>query len=114
MSGSATTRTRGRRFQVEHLTMRFGGSMPRDDVRGAAGAITAIIGPNGAGKTTVFNSLTALQPPSAASTRRTARELPALNSRFLPGAEGARLYLPDIRLFTRRPWRTSSSPSTTS
>ena len=53
-------------LRVEHLTMRFGGTVAINDLSFAArqGEITALIGPNGAGKTTVFNCITGFYKPT--------------------------------------------------
>ena len=52
-------------FDVEHVTLRFGGVTSLNDVSlaHARGEILAIIGPNGAGKTSLFNSLTGVYTP---------------------------------------------------
>jgi branched-chain amino acid transport system ATP-binding protein len=55
-------------IEVSHLTVRFGGVIPLDDVnlrfeRGVCG----LIGPNGAGKTTFFNVLSGFVTPAAGS-----------------------------------------------
>src|SRR5262249_55145260 len=46
-------------FEVERLTLRFGGLSVLEDVsfRVAAGELFALIGPNGAGKTSVLNCI---------------------------------------------------------
>jgi branched-chain amino acid transport system ATP-binding protein len=53
-------------FQVEHLSMHFGGLKAVDDVSFAIaeGAIHGLIGPNGAGKTTIFNCISGLYKPT--------------------------------------------------
>ncbi len=52
-------------FDVEHVTLRFGGVVSLNDVtlEMRRGEILAIIGPNGAGKTSLFNSLTGVYQP---------------------------------------------------
>ena len=52
-------------FDVEHVTLRFGGVVSLNDVsmRMYRGEILAVIGPNGAGKTSLFNSLTGVYTP---------------------------------------------------
>jgi branched-chain amino acid transport system ATP-binding protein len=52
-------------FDVEHVTLRFGGVISLNDVslRMYRGEILAVIGPNGAGKTSLFNSLTGVYTP---------------------------------------------------
>ena len=52
-------------FDVDHVTLRFGGVTSLDDVSLSMrrGEILAIIGPNGAGKTSLFNSLTGVYSP---------------------------------------------------
>ena len=52
-------------FNVEHVTLRFGGVVSLNDVtlEMRRGEILAIIGPNGAGKTSLFNSLTGVYQP---------------------------------------------------
>jgi branched-chain amino acid transport system ATP-binding protein len=52
-------------FDIEHVTLRFGGVVSLNDVslRMLRGEILAIIGPNGAGKTSLFNSLTGVYTP---------------------------------------------------
>jgi branched-chain amino acid transport system ATP-binding protein len=52
-------------FDVEHVTLRFGGVVSLNDVslRMYRGEILAVIGPNGAGKTSLFNSLTWVYTP---------------------------------------------------
>jgi branched-chain amino acid transport system ATP-binding protein len=53
-------------FQVEHLSMHFGGLKAVDNVSFAIaeGAIHGLIGPNGAGKTTIFNCISGLYKPT--------------------------------------------------
>jgi len=52
-------------FNVEHVTLRFGGVVSLNDVslQMHRGEILAVIGPNGAGKTSLFNSLTGVYTP---------------------------------------------------
>ncbi len=52
-------------FDVEHVSLRFGGVVSLNDVslQMRRGEILAIIGPNGAGKTSLFNSLTGVYTP---------------------------------------------------
>src|SRR5580692_3346751 len=52
-------------FDINHVTLRFGGVTSLNDVslQMFRGEILAIIGPNGAGKTSLFNSLTGVYTP---------------------------------------------------
>jgi branched-chain amino acid transport system ATP-binding protein len=52
-------------YDVEHITLRFGGVVSLNDVslQMYRGEILAIIGPNGAGKTSLFNALTGVYTP---------------------------------------------------
>jgi branched-chain amino acid transport system ATP-binding protein len=52
-------------FDVDHVTLRFGGVVSLNDVslQMFRGEILAVIGPNGAGKTSLFNSLTGVYAP---------------------------------------------------
>ncbi len=54
-------------FNIENLTMRFGGLLAVDNVSFTMeeGKIFSIIGPNGAGKTTIFNCINGIYKPSA-------------------------------------------------
>ena len=56
-------------FDVEHVTLRFGGVVSLNDVtlQMYRGEILAVIGPNGAGKTSLFNSLTGVYTPQQGS-----------------------------------------------
>src|SRR3954451_16493314 len=56
-------------YDVEHVTLRFGGVVSLNDVsmRLYRGEILAVIGPNGAGKTSLFNSLTGVYTPQEGS-----------------------------------------------
>ena len=58
-------------FDVEHVTLRFGGVTSLNDVtlQMRRGEILAVIGPNGAGKTSLFNSLTGVYTPQEGSIR---------------------------------------------
>src|SRR4051794_35466123 len=58
-------------YDVEHVTLRFGGVVSLNDVsmRLYRGQILAVIGPNGAGKTSLFNSLTGVYTPQQGSIR---------------------------------------------
>jgi branched-chain amino acid transport system ATP-binding protein len=52
-------------YDIEHVTLRFGGVVSLNDVTMQLyrGEILAVIGPNGAGKTSLFNSLTGVYTP---------------------------------------------------
>jgi branched-chain amino acid transport system ATP-binding protein len=55
-------------IEVEHLTVRFAGVTPLDDVSVTfPGGTCGLIGPNGAGKTTFFNVLSGFVKPAAGS-----------------------------------------------
>jgi len=64
-SSSEPTTTRDVIFDVDHVTLRFGGVVSLNDVtlQMYRGEILAVIGPNGAGKTSLFNSLTGVYTP---------------------------------------------------
>jgi branched-chain amino acid transport system ATP-binding protein len=63
------TATRDVVFDVDHVTLRFGGVVSLNDVsmQMFRGEILAVIGPNGAGKTSLFNSLTGVYTPQEGS-----------------------------------------------
>jgi branched-chain amino acid transport system ATP-binding protein len=65
MTATMSTQTRDVVFDVEHITLRFGGVVSLNDVtmQMYRGEILAVIGPNGAGKTSLFNSLTGVYTP---------------------------------------------------
>jgi branched-chain amino acid transport system ATP-binding protein len=54
-------------FQVENLSVRFGGIRAVDDVSFGVeqGEVFALIGPNGAGKTTIFNIISRIYTPTS-------------------------------------------------
>jgi branched-chain amino acid transport system ATP-binding protein len=54
-------------FQVENLSVRFGGIRAVDDVSFDVeqGEVFALIGPNGAGKTTIFNIISRIYTPTS-------------------------------------------------
>ena len=56
-------------FDIEHVTLRFGGVVGLNDVtmQMYRGEIVAVIGPNGAGKTSLFNALTGVYTPQSGS-----------------------------------------------
>ena len=57
-------------IEVEHLTVRFAGVTPIDDMSVTfPGGTCGLIGPNGAGKTTFFNVLSGFVRPAAGSIR---------------------------------------------
>ncbi|HET8581840.1 MAG TPA: ABC transporter ATP-binding protein [Jatrophihabitans sp.] len=63
-------------FDIEHVTLRFGGVVSLNDVsmQMYRGEILAVIGPNGAGKTSLFNTLTGVYTPQEGTVRAAARE----------------------------------------
>ena len=62
-------------FDVDHVTLRFGGVVSLNDVslQMFRGEILAVIGPNGAGKTSLFNSLTGVYTPQEGKITAAAR-----------------------------------------
>jgi branched-chain amino acid transport system ATP-binding protein len=70
-----TTITQDLVFDVDHVTLRFGGITSLSDVslQMRRGEILAVIGPNGAGKTSLFNSLTGVYTPQEGSVTVRAR-----------------------------------------
>ena len=62
-------------YDVNHVTLRFGGVTSLNDVtlQMYRGEILAVIGPNGAGKTSLFNSLTGVYTPQEGSILLAAR-----------------------------------------
>jgi branched-chain amino acid transport system ATP-binding protein len=64
-----STETREIVFDVDNVTLRFGGVVSLNDVslEMYRGEILAVIGPNGAGKTSLFNSLTGVYTPQEGS-----------------------------------------------
>ena len=62
---ATATETREVVYDVESVTLRFGGVVSLNDVSMQLyrGEILAVIGPNGAGKTSLFNSLTGVYTP---------------------------------------------------
>jgi branched-chain amino acid transport system ATP-binding protein len=65
MAAEPVPATREVVYDVEHVTLRFGGVVSLNDVSMQLyrGEILAVIGPNGAGKTSLFNSLTGVYIP---------------------------------------------------
>jgi branched-chain amino acid transport system ATP-binding protein len=65
VTATAEQATRDLVFDVDHVTLRFGGVVSLNDVsmQMYRGEILAVIGPNGAGKTSLFNSLTGVYTP---------------------------------------------------
>src|SRR5690242_14976207 len=63
-------------YEVDHVTLRFGGVTSLNDVslKMYRGEILAVIGPNGAGKTSLFNSLTGVYTPQEGAINLAARE----------------------------------------
>jgi branched-chain amino acid transport system ATP-binding protein len=69
------TSTRELVYDIEHVTLRFGGVVSLNDVSMQLyrGEILAVIGPNGAGKTSLFNSLTGVYTPQEGRIRLAGR-----------------------------------------
>ena len=72
---SIATDTRDVIYDIDHVTLRFGGVTSLNDVsmKMYRGEILAVIGPNGAGKTSLFNSLTGVYTPQEGSINLAAR-----------------------------------------
>ena len=68
-AGASAVQTRDVVFDIDHVTLRFGGVVSLNDVsmQMYRGEILAVIGPNGAGKTSLFNSLTGVYTPQQGS-----------------------------------------------
>jgi branched-chain amino acid transport system ATP-binding protein len=66
---ATSAQTRDVVFDIDHVTLRFGGVVSLNDVtmQMYRGEILAVIGPNGAGKTSLFNSLTGVYTPQEGS-----------------------------------------------
>ena len=76
MSAEAVPANREVVYDVEHVTLRFGGVVSLNDVSMQLyrGEILAVIGPNGAGKTSLFNSLTGVYTPQEGRIELAGRE----------------------------------------
>ncbi|MGI6666726.1 MAG: ABC transporter ATP-binding protein [Bacillota bacterium] len=87
-------------FEVENLTIRFGGLTAVDDVTMNVdeGEIVGLIGPNGAGKTTVFNLVTGVYTPTAGEVRFQGRSLLGLRPNQVARLGVVRTFQ-NIRLF---------------
>ncbi len=87
-------------FQVEHLTVRFGGLTAVDDVSFTVdeGQVFTIIGPNGAGKTTLFNLISRLYQPTAGRIVFRGEEVTRLSAQEIAGRGIARTFQ-NIELF---------------
>jgi branched-chain amino acid transport system ATP-binding protein len=68
-------------FDVQNVTLRFGGVVSLNDVSlyQNRGEILAVIGPNGAGKTSLFNSLTGVYQPQEGTITFAGRETKAVS-----------------------------------
>src|SRR6478609_3366376 len=74
--GTGTIDTREVTYDVDGVTLRFGGvtSLNNVSLKMYRGEILAVIGPNGAGKTSLFNSLTGVYTPQEGSIMLAARK----------------------------------------
>jgi branched-chain amino acid transport system ATP-binding protein len=75
MTAAPAQETREVVYDIEHVTLRFGGVVSLNDVslKMSRGEILAVIGPNGAGKTSLFNVLTGVYTPQEGSVRLSGR-----------------------------------------
>jgi branched-chain amino acid transport system ATP-binding protein len=75
------------RFEVDGVTVRFGGLTALDDVslRVEPGEVLGVIGPNGAGKTTLFNVVCGFLQPDAGVLRWRGERLEGLRPHQLAG-----------------------------
>jgi branched-chain amino acid transport system ATP-binding protein len=87
-------------FEVEGLTMQFGGLRAVNDLsfNVARGSIHALIGPNGAGKSTVFNCISRLLLPQHGDIRLAGRSLSRLPAHRIAAAGIGRTFQ-NIELF---------------
>ena len=84
---SAKVSAGGGRFEVDGVTVRFGGLTALDDVslRVEPGEVLGVIGPNGAGKTTLFNVVCGFLTPGAGVLRWRGEQLEGLRPHQLAG-----------------------------
>lgn len=87
-------------FEVENLSVRFGGLTAVDDVsfEVAEGEVFTIIGPNGAGKTTLFNLISRLYTPTSGFIRFRGEDITRLSAQEIAGRGIARTFQ-NIELF---------------
>jgi branched-chain amino acid transport system ATP-binding protein len=87
-------------FQVEHLTVRFGGLTAVDDVSFEVdeGQVFTIIGPNGAGKTTLLNLISRLYQPTTGRITFRGEDVTRLSAQEIAGRGIARTFQ-NIELF---------------
>jgi branched-chain amino acid transport system ATP-binding protein len=86
-STSVAESTHPGRFEVDGVTVRFGGLTALDDVslRVEAGEVLGVIGPNGAGKTTLFNVVCGFLVPQAGVLRWRGQQVDGLRPHQLAG-----------------------------
>ena len=87
-------------FEVENITIKFGGLTAVDDVSFGIeeGEIFTIIGPNGAGKTTLFNLISRLYTPNSGSITFCDEVVTRLSAQEIAGRGIARTFQ-NIELF---------------
>ena len=92
------------RFEVDGVTVRFGGLTALDSVslHVDPGEVLGVIGPNGAGKTTLFNVCCGFQRPSEGTLRWRGEVVPRLQAHSLAGMGIART-LQGVGLFSHMP-----------